>query len=52
LYEEKGWERKAIEHYEKFLELWKNADSGVAEEEDARSRLAVLKESSVLSIGQ
>jgi tetratricopeptide (TPR) repeat protein len=52
LYEEKGWEGKAIEHYEKFLELWKNADSGVAEEEDARSRLAVLKGSSVLSIGQ
>jgi hypothetical protein len=43
LYEEKGWEGKAIDLYEKFLTLWKNADPGIAEVEDARKRLAKLK---------
>jgi tetratricopeptide (TPR) repeat protein len=44
LYEQKGWVGKAIEHYEKFLNLWKDADPGIAEVEDARKRLAGLKE--------
>jgi tetratricopeptide (TPR) repeat protein len=44
LYEEKDWKGKAIEHYEKFLDLWKDADPGIAEVEDARKRLAGLKE--------
>ena len=44
LYEEKGWEGKAIEHYEKFLDLWKDADPGIAEVDDARERLAGLRE--------
>jgi len=39
-----GWEGKAIEHYEKFLELWKDANPGIAEVEDAKKRLAGLKE--------
>ena len=43
LYEERGWPGKAIEHYEKFLELWKDADPGIAEIEDAKKRLAGLK---------
>jgi len=43
LYEERGWPGKAIEHYEKFLELWKGADPGIAEIEDAKKRLAGLK---------
>jgi serine/threonine protein kinase/Flp pilus assembly protein TadD len=42
IYEQKDWEGKAIEHYEKFLDLWKNADTGLPEVEDARKRLAEL----------
>ena len=42
IYEGKGWEGKAIEHYEKFLDLWKDADPGLPEVEDARNRLAHL----------
>jgi len=44
LYEQKGRKDKAIEHYEKFLDLWKDANPGIAEVEDAKKRLAGLKE--------
>jgi len=43
IYEQKGWKGKAIEHYEKFLDLWKDADPGIADVEDAKKRLAGLK---------
>jgi serine/threonine protein kinase/tetratricopeptide (TPR) repeat protein len=42
LYEEKGWNGKAIEQYQKFLELWKDADPGIPEVEDAKKRRASL----------
>jgi len=43
IYEQKGNKAKAIEHYEKFLSLWKDADPGIPEGEDANERLAGLK---------
>jgi len=43
IYEQKGMKAKAIEHYQKFLTLWKDADPGIAEVEDAGKKLAALK---------
>jgi tetratricopeptide (TPR) repeat protein len=43
LYEQKAWKGKSIEHYEKFLDLWKDADPGIAEVDNARERLAGLR---------
>jgi tetratricopeptide (TPR) repeat protein len=43
IHEQKGDTTKAIEHYEKFLDLWKNADPGFSEVEDTRNRLTRLK---------
>jgi len=43
IYEEKGWKGKAIEHYEKFLDLWKDADPGIADVDDAKKKLAGLQ---------
>jgi serine/threonine protein kinase/Flp pilus assembly protein TadD len=42
IYEQKGEPAKAIEKYEYFLNLWKDADPGIAEVEDARKRLSGL----------
>jgi tetratricopeptide (TPR) repeat protein len=43
LYEQRGLKEKAAARYQKFLELWKDADSGQPEVEDAKRRLAGLK---------
>ena len=43
IFEQKDWKGKAIENYEKFLDLWKDADPGIPEVEDARKRLVGLK---------
>jgi len=42
-YEKSGWNNKAIEQYEEFLEIWKDADPGIPEVEDAKQRLKALK---------
>jgi len=43
LYQEKGLKTKAIEQYEKFLDIWKNADADRPEKIDAKKRLGKLK---------
>ncbi len=40
---QKGWIAKAVEHYEKFLTLWKDAEPGIAEVEAGRKRVGELK---------
>ncbi len=42
-YEKSGWSKKAIEQYEKFLDIWKDADPGISEVEDAKERLKKLR---------
>ena len=43
-YEEKNLNGKAIEQYEKFLDIWKNADEDMPELMDVKARLSRLKE--------
>jgi tetratricopeptide (TPR) repeat protein len=42
-YEKSGWKDKAIQQYQEFLEILKDADPGITEVEDARARLARLE---------
>ena len=44
IYEKKGDKAKAIEHYRKFLEIWKDADPELPEPGLAKARLAALEE--------
>jgi serine/threonine protein kinase/tetratricopeptide (TPR) repeat protein len=43
IHQEEGREAEAIANYEKFLDLWKNADPGFEEVDYAKEQLAVLK---------
>jgi len=42
LYEEKGWSSKAIEQYERCVDIWKDADEDLPELIDAKKRLVKL----------
>jgi len=42
IYEDMGLKGKARENYEKFFDLWKDADSGLTELKDAKERLAAI----------
>jgi tetratricopeptide (TPR) repeat protein len=42
-YERSGWDKRAIEKYEEFLEIWEDADPGIWEVEDAKVRLEKFK---------
>ncbi len=42
-YDKSGWTTKAIQAYEEFLLIWKDADPGIPEVDDARRRVAELK---------
>jgi serine/threonine protein kinase/Tfp pilus assembly protein PilF len=43
IYQERGMKEKAMEHYEKFLALWKDADPGIQEVSEAKKQLASLQ---------
>jgi tetratricopeptide (TPR) repeat protein len=42
-YERSGWTDKAVEQYEIFLDIWKDADEGIAEVEQAKQRVVALR---------
>lgn len=43
IYEEKGMQDETIEHYERFLSIWNEADPSLPEVADARKRLTALQ---------
>jgi tetratricopeptide (TPR) repeat protein len=44
IYEKKGHTELAIKNYEKFLDLWKDADEDLPDLHDAKARLTILKQ--------
>jgi tetratricopeptide (TPR) repeat protein len=42
-YEKSGWNKKAIEKFEEFLDIWKDADPEIPEVEDAKERVKKLR---------
>jgi tetratricopeptide (TPR) repeat protein len=42
IYEKQDDTAKAVEHYKRFLDLWKDADPGLPEVEDANKQLEIL----------
>jgi len=42
IYERMGKKDEAVEQYSRFLELWKDADTGIFEVGDARNRIETL----------
>jgi tetratricopeptide (TPR) repeat protein len=51
IYEQQGQKAKAIANYHKVLDLWKNADPGLAEVSIARKKLAAIKTKKAHSYG-
>ncbi len=46
IYEQQGDQSEAASHYEKFLDMWKDADPGISEVEEARKSLALTASNS------
>ncbi|NIM89766.1 MAG: hypothetical protein GTO17_02335, partial [Candidatus Aminicenantes bacterium] len=46
IFQHKGWTGKAIENYEKFLQVWMKADPDIPELGDAKKQLLLLKQGS------
>ena len=46
IYQQKGLPQKAKANYNKFLQLWHNADPGIQEVQEARKQLHILKQDS------
>jgi len=42
-YEQSGWDKSAIEQYQRFLHLWRKADEGIGAVDDARKRVERLR---------
>jgi len=42
IFQQKDWRQLAKDNYQKFLDLWRGADAGIPEVDDARRQLATL----------
>ena len=42
IFEQQGQKEKARDHFQRFLDLWKDADPGMSEVDDAKARLTAL----------